>query len=94
MVRRFKWVFLAGLLALMTACLVLSWITRDAMVHLPFLGKNQDRLSASGGQSTIVNLQPWKNLLEVQQRAATTNFNIVGVRAQAEQLDGILASLW
>ena len=38
-------------------------------------------------------LQPRKNLLEMQHRAATANFNIVGMGAQTEQLDGVIASL-
>jgi small-conductance mechanosensitive channel len=60
MARRFKWVFLACLLALTIACIALSWSTRDAMEHLPFLGKTHDLPIAPVGQNAIVNLQPWK----------------------------------
>jgi small-conductance mechanosensitive channel len=60
MASKFRWVFIAGLLALMTVCIALSWSTRDAMVHLPFLREHEDPLSGSASQNTIVNLQPWQ----------------------------------
>ncbi len=60
MSKRLWWILLASLLVLMTACIVLSWNTREAMMALPFLHKSKDPLSAATSQKTVVDLQPWQ----------------------------------
>ncbi len=60
MASRFRWVFIAGLLGLMAVLIALSWNTRDAMEHLPFLRGHQDRVNPGAGPPTIVNLEPWR----------------------------------
>src|SRR5580704_3617321 len=48
---------------------------------------------ASGAENNPVKLQPRESPLEMQQRTTTTNFNIIGMRAQTEQLNGIAVPL-
>jgi small-conductance mechanosensitive channel len=61
MLGRARFLSLLILLGVLAMCLGLSWTTRDAMVHLPFLNgqKPQHDLAASS-QSTIVDLHPWQ----------------------------------
>src|SRR5580700_7091675 len=58
-----RWVSLLVLLGVLVMCLTFSWITRDAMVHLPFLkaGKAQaDTAATTSTQTTVVDLHPWQ----------------------------------
>jgi small-conductance mechanosensitive channel len=51
-------VVLCGVLVL---CIALSWTTRDAMAHLPFLkGQKAQRGLGASSQTTIVDLHPWQ----------------------------------
>jgi small-conductance mechanosensitive channel len=52
---------LMALFGLLTVCLAVSWTTRDAMAHLPFLkAQNRQHALTSSGQKTIVDLHPWQ----------------------------------
>jgi small-conductance mechanosensitive channel len=61
MLGRGRFLSLLVLLGLLTVCLAISWSTRDAMAHLPFLkGQKTQRDPASSSQATIVDLHPWQ----------------------------------
>jgi small-conductance mechanosensitive channel len=61
MLGRGRFLSLLVLLGLLTVCLAISWSTRDAMAHLPFLkGQKTQRDPASSSQTTIVDLHPWQ----------------------------------
>jgi small-conductance mechanosensitive channel len=56
-----RFLSLLVLLGLLVMCLAFSWVTRDAMVHLPFLkGGNAQASGGTSGQQTIVDLHPWQ----------------------------------
>src|SRR6202453_560350 len=56
-----RWVSLLVLLGLLVMCLTFSWITRDAMVHLPFLKAGKPHAdTATTTQTTVVDLHPWQ----------------------------------
>jgi small-conductance mechanosensitive channel len=48
------------LLALLIACALFSWTTRDAMVNLQFLRDRQVGGSLVGGHKALVDLHPWQ----------------------------------
>jgi small-conductance mechanosensitive channel len=61
MLGRGRFLSLLVLLGLLTVCLAISWSTRDAMAHLPFLkGQKAQPDLASSSQTTIVDLHPWQ----------------------------------
>ena len=61
MLGRARVLSLLVLLGLLTVCLAVSWSTRDAMAHLPFLkGQKTQPDLASSSQTTIVDLHPWQ----------------------------------
>jgi small-conductance mechanosensitive channel len=61
MLGRARVLSLLVLLGLLTVCLAVSWSTRDAMAHLPFLkGQKTQPDLASSSQMTIVDLHPWQ----------------------------------
>ena len=61
MLGRARVLSLLVLLGLLTVCLAISWSTRDAMAHLPFLkGQKTQPDLASSSQTTIVDLHPWQ----------------------------------
>ena len=61
LLRRGRFLSLLVLLGMLTVCLAISWSTRDAMAHLPFLkGQKAQRDPASTTQTTIVDLHPWQ----------------------------------
>ncbi len=61
MLGRGRFLSLLALFGLLTVCLAISWTTRDAMAHLPFLkGQKTQRELASSSQKTIVDLHPWQ----------------------------------
>jgi small-conductance mechanosensitive channel len=61
MLGRVRVLSLLVLLGLLTVCLAISWSTRDAMAHLPFLkGQKTQPDLASSSQTTIVDLHPWQ----------------------------------
>jgi small-conductance mechanosensitive channel len=51
---------LLSLCGVLAACIAFSWITRDAMAHLPFLKGQSRTRSLSESQKTIVDLHPWQ----------------------------------
>ena len=60
MAKRLKWFILAGLVALLAASLVISFLTRDALVQLPFLRQKPVPLRSQTGGALLVNLHPWQ----------------------------------
>lgn len=48
------------LVVLLAVCLTVSWITRDAMAHLPFLAGRGTARSLMDRQKTLVDLRPWQ----------------------------------
>jgi small-conductance mechanosensitive channel len=56
---RSRFISLLVLLGLLVVCLAISWTTRDAMAHLPFLKGQQAQLGPSS-QTTVVDLHPWQ----------------------------------
>ena len=65
-------------------CLAFSWMTRDAMAHLPFLRGQAKANSLAGGQKTIVDLSPWQTI-EALVPLAVTSEEIEDAR-EAERL--------
>src|ERR1700730_16202101 len=64
-------ILLVSLCAVLAACIAFSWITRDAMAHLPFLkGQSQVR-SLPDNQKTIVDLHPWQTAQALAPLAVT-----------------------
>src|ERR1700737_4337431 len=51
---------LLSLFVLLVACISFSWITRDAMAHLPFLRGQSKVRSLPESQKNIVDLHPWQ----------------------------------
>jgi small-conductance mechanosensitive channel/BMFP domain-containing protein YqiC len=62
-------VLLLSLLALLAACLIFSWTTRDAMGSLSFL--NTKNRSSRGIKKTLVDLQPWQTAQALAPLAVT-----------------------
>ncbi len=60
-------IILAVMAALLTLCLVFSWTTRDAMMHLPFL-KGQH---AGTDRPTLVDTSPWQTIQALAPMAVT-----------------------
>jgi len=61
MLGRSRVVSLLALLGVLAVCLALSWTTRDAMAHLPFLKAQATQQDLpDSGQATIVDLHPWQ----------------------------------
>jgi small-conductance mechanosensitive channel len=58
--KKLKWIALAGLVALMILCIVLSWGAPGAGQSLPFVHRNAGSSKASPGQQASVNLEPWQ----------------------------------
>ena len=61
---------LFGLFLLLIACLVSSWMTRDAMGSLPFLSF-KGRPAQVNGKKTLVDLRPWQTAEALAPLAAT-----------------------
>jgi small-conductance mechanosensitive channel len=60
-----------GLLLVFALCVAFSWMTRDAMAHLPFLrgqGKGRGGLES---QNTLVDLRPWQTAQALAPLAVT-----------------------
>ncbi len=51
---------LLALLVLLGVCLAVSWVTRDAMAHLPFLANRGAARGLMDRQKTLVDLSPWQ----------------------------------
>jgi small-conductance mechanosensitive channel len=60
----------AALLALFVLCVVFSWVTRDAMAHLP-LAARQHRGVPGESRNTIVDLRPWQTAQALAPLAVT-----------------------
>ena len=56
---RTRLVTLLVLVAILVSCIAFSWTTRDAMVHLPFLGQQKNSWNHTGDQKSIVDQSPW-----------------------------------
>jgi small-conductance mechanosensitive channel len=52
--------YLFALVVLLALCMVLSWITRDAMANLPFLAGSGAARSLNRGQKSLVDQSPWQ----------------------------------
>lgn len=48
---------------LLAVCLIFSWVTRDAMAHMPFLAGRGVSRSLLDRQRTLVDLRPWQAAL-------------------------------
>jgi small-conductance mechanosensitive channel len=57
---RARLIFLGVLVATLAVCLALTWTTRDAMVHLPFLSPQARRLAPTDARKTVVDRGPWQ----------------------------------
>jgi small-conductance mechanosensitive channel len=68
--RNTRIVILLALSLLLVACLVLSWMTRDAMGNLSFLG-HSGRSGRDNGKKTIVDLRPWQTAQALAPLAVT-----------------------
>ncbi len=64
--------FTLGLLAVFVLCAALSWKTRDAMAHLPFLNRHGQARGQSESQNMIVDLRPWQTAQALAALAVTT----------------------
>lgn len=71
------------LLALLAACLLFSWTTRDSMEQLSFL-KPKGLSSLSGSQQTLVDLRPWQTAEALAPLAITNEER--GFAQEAEHL--------
>lgn len=60
------------LLAALAVCLIVSWMTRGAMAHLPFLNGGS---SISAAPSSLVDLRPWQTAQTLAAMAVTTEEN-------------------
>ncbi|MGH9667185.1 MAG: mechanosensitive ion channel domain-containing protein, partial [Bryobacteraceae bacterium] len=63
--------FALGLLLLFVLCLIFSWMTRDAMSHLPFLRGLGRGASRAEDQNTLVDLHPWRTAQALAALAVT-----------------------
>jgi small-conductance mechanosensitive channel len=52
--------YLLALVVLLAVCMVLSWITRDAMANLPFLAGSGAARNLTRGQKALVDQSPWQ----------------------------------
>lgn len=69
--RRIRISFLLVLLALLTGCLIVVWMTRDATVRLSFLPGSGPARSSSLAKKTIVDLTPWQTAQTLAALAVT-----------------------
>lgn len=60
-------ILVLSLLAAVVACVALSWLTRDAMAFLPFLGKQ----AQASTQNSLVDLRPWQTAQQLTGMAVT-----------------------
>jgi small-conductance mechanosensitive channel len=89
---RARLVFLLALLSLLVLCGILSWVTRDAMAHLPFL---KGRGGASNAAKTLVDLRPWLTAQALAPLAVTaeeTEFARDAERLADHEVDQAFAS--
>jgi len=56
---RARLIFLLALVVLLALCLGLSWATRDAMAHLPFLARQGAARTSADSQKSLVDQRPW-----------------------------------
>jgi hypothetical protein len=81
---RTRLIYLVSLLAVLTLCVVFSFVTRDAMEHLSFLRTQGNAPGAAGGKKTLVDLRPWQTAQALAPLAVTTEEN--GYAREAERL--------
>jgi small-conductance mechanosensitive channel len=89
---RARLIFLLALLSLLVLCAILSWVTRDAMVHLPFLN---GRGGANNAAKTLVDLRPWLTAQALAPLAVTaeeTEFARDAERLADHEVDQAFAS--
>jgi small-conductance mechanosensitive channel len=55
---RTRLVFILALMSLLVVCGIFSWVTRDAMAHMPFLKRSGGAKSAAAAKA-LVDLRPW-----------------------------------
>ena len=68
---RVRFVFAVCLLAVLVICVVLSWATRDAMAHLPFLNQPSTQADSSIKPGNLVDLRPWQTAQALAALAVT-----------------------
>jgi small-conductance mechanosensitive channel len=57
---RTRLVSLVALLVLLVLCIAFSWVTRDAMAHLPRANRQGGAGGSAGNEKTLVDLSPWQ----------------------------------
>jgi small-conductance mechanosensitive channel len=68
---RFRLYSLISISTLLVLILIYSWITRDAMANLPFLGKPSAAVTNSTLQKSLVDLRPWQTAQALAPLAVT-----------------------
>ncbi len=89
---RARLVFFLALLSLLVLCGIFSWVTRDAMAHLPFL---KGRGGANNAAKTLVDLRPWLTAQALAPLAVTaeeTEFARDAERLADHEVDQAFAS--
>jgi len=81
---RTRLIYLVSLLAVLTLCVVFSFVTRDAMEHLSFLRTQGAAPGAAGGKKVLVDQSPWQTAQALAPLAVTTEEN--GYAREAERL--------
>ena len=64
-------IMLLALVLLLSLCLIFSWITRDAMAHLPFLSGQGQAHSLVDSRKTLVDQHPWQTAQALAPLAVT-----------------------
>jgi small-conductance mechanosensitive channel len=68
---RVRLLFALGLLLVFALCVAFSWMTRDAMAHLPFLNGQGKTRGGVESQNTLVDLHPWQTAQALAALAVT-----------------------
>jgi small-conductance mechanosensitive channel len=90
---RTRLIFLAVLVAIFALCMIFTWTTRDAMVHLPFLSSQMKKFSI-GARSTVVDIGPWQTAEALAPLAVTSeeaNFGSEAERLADHEVDQAFA---
>lgn len=78
--------YLLALVVVLVLCMVLSWITRDAMANLPFLAGSGTARSLTRGQKALVDQSPWQTVQAIAPLAVSAEEH--GFARDAERLAG------
>ncbi|WP_263359735.1 mechanosensitive ion channel family protein [Acidicapsa ligni] len=80
--QRARLIFLGVLVAIFALCMVFIWTTRDAMVHLPFLSVQGQRISTSNVRKSVVDIGPWETAEALAPLAVTSEESTYANEAQ------------